>query len=190
MSGPSRLVVITGGPGAGKTALLELARRRYGDQVVILPEAASILFAGGFPRRTELVWQRASQRAIYHVQRQLERATLESNGGRLVLCDRGTLDGLAYWPERDEGLVVDVGTTRELELLRYAAVIHLRTPPSGAFNHQNPMRIETAAQAHVIDDLIVKAWAGHSRRHLVPSSPDFLAKVEEALRILDGIVHV
>ena len=63
------------------------------------------------------------------------------------------------------------------------------TPPDSSFNHQNPLRIETAAQAHAIDELIVKAWAGHPRRHLVPSSADFLAKVEEALRILDGIVH-
>ena len=45
-----KLVVLTGGPGGGKTALLEMARRYFCQHVVILPEAASIIFGGGFPR--------------------------------------------------------------------------------------------------------------------------------------------
>jgi hypothetical protein len=44
-------VVLTGGPGAGKTAVLELARQYFCKHVLVLPEAAGILFGGGFPRR-------------------------------------------------------------------------------------------------------------------------------------------
>ena len=36
-----RRVVLTGGPGAGKTALLELIRRSFCSHVKILPEAAT-----------------------------------------------------------------------------------------------------------------------------------------------------
>lgn len=43
-------VVLTGGPGAGKTALLELVRQSFCTHVKVLPEAASIVFGGGFPR--------------------------------------------------------------------------------------------------------------------------------------------
>ncbi len=43
----SKLVVLTGGPGAGKTAVLEVVRRRFCEHVAVLPEAASILFGGG-----------------------------------------------------------------------------------------------------------------------------------------------
>ena len=42
----ARLVVVTGGPGAGKTAVLELLRHRVCEHVVILPEAAGIVFGG------------------------------------------------------------------------------------------------------------------------------------------------
>ncbi len=48
---PGRRVVLTGGPGAGKTAALEVIRRLYAPHVQVLPEAASIVFGGGFPRR-------------------------------------------------------------------------------------------------------------------------------------------
>ena len=61
----ARLVVVTGGPGAGKTAVLELLRHRVCEHVVILPEAAGIVFGGGFPRHATLAGRKASQRAIF-----------------------------------------------------------------------------------------------------------------------------
>ena len=52
---PQKRIVITGGPGAGKTAILELARRDLCAHVEVLPESARIVFSGGFPRRSDLV---------------------------------------------------------------------------------------------------------------------------------------
>ena len=43
-----RLVVITGGPGAGKTALLETVRYHFCQHVSVLPESASLIYGGGF----------------------------------------------------------------------------------------------------------------------------------------------
>ena len=40
----SRRIALTGGPGAGKTAVLELARRLLCEHVHILPEAPGIVF--------------------------------------------------------------------------------------------------------------------------------------------------
>ncbi|MEO7730300.1 MAG: hypothetical protein ABIY55_04965, partial [Kofleriaceae bacterium] len=60
----SRRIVLTGGPGAGKTAVLELMRRTLCKHVTVLPEAAGIVFGGGFPRGAVPVLRRASQRAI------------------------------------------------------------------------------------------------------------------------------
>ena len=37
-----RRLVLTGGPGAGKTAALELVRRTFCPHVVLVPEAAGI----------------------------------------------------------------------------------------------------------------------------------------------------
>lgn len=181
-----RRIVLTGGPGAGKTALLELIRQSFCDHVTVLPEAASIVFGGGFPRHSDLECRRAAQRAIYHVQRQLE-IIGDSHNPAIVLCDRGTLDGLAYWPGPHQEFWAALSTDRERELARYDAVIHLRTPTVElGYNYQNPLRTESAVRAGELDSLIVRAWDGHPRRRLVESSADFLDKAARALDVLRG----
>lgn len=67
-----RFVAVTGGPGAGKTAILEMSLRSFCDHVAVLPEAASLVFGGGFPRHDNVVARKAAQRAIFHVQREVE----------------------------------------------------------------------------------------------------------------------
>src|ERR1044071_7942350 len=91
-----RRVVLTGGPGAGKTAFLELVRQSFCSHVRVLPEAASIVFGGGFPRKDGIAARQAEQRAIFYVERELE-AMADAEGAAVVLCDRGTVDGGAYW---------------------------------------------------------------------------------------------
>lgn len=178
-----RRIVLTGGPGAGKTAVLELVRHELCRHVRVLPESAGILFGGGFPRGGTTPERRAAQRAIYFVQRELEATTAETDAA-IVLCDRGTVDGMAYWPGPDD-FFRSVGSTRADELSRYHAVIHLRTPPAnGGYNRSNPLRLETAAEAASIDRRIAEAWSGHPRVFVVDSVPDFLAKVRRALSVL------
>jgi hypothetical protein len=184
-----RRVVVTGGPGAGKTAVLELIRKYFCRHVRVLPEAASILFGGGFPREEAPTSRMAAQRAIFHVQRQLETLVGPDGTPAITLCDRGTLDGMAYWPGPPEDLLAQVGTTPAIELARYAAVIHLRTPSLAlGYNHQNRLRTEAALVAAEIDLKIEQAWRAHPRRFVIDSRQDFLAKAAEALgRIRDEL---
>ena len=185
----SPFIVLTGGPGAGKTAILELARRTMGKQVMLLPEAASILFGGGFWRRESIPGRKAAQRAIYYVQREQERMVTDE-GGRFALCDRGTLDGLAYWPEALETFWKELETTIADELGRYRAVIHLRTPAEGhGYNHQNPLRTESGAAAHEIDERILRAWEAHPRRYIIDSTDDFMTKVQRTLKVIDALAN-
>lgn len=177
-------VVLTGGPGAGKTALLELIRQSFCTHVRILPEAASIVFGGGFPREDDEPCRRAAQRAIFHIQRELE-ASGDSHNPAVVLCDRGTIDGLAYWPGAENDLWSSVRTSFEAELARYDAVIHLRTPAlEHGYNHQNPLRTESADVAAQVDRRIAQAWASHPRRFTIDSASDFLDKAARALAVL------
>ena len=178
----SKRIALTGGPGAGKTAVLELVRQSLCRHLHVLPEAAGIVFGGGFPRRAEVDARQAAQRAIYHVQCELERALPVDVA--IVLCDRGTVDGSAYWPGPGT-LWQAVGTTAEAELARYDVVIHLRTPTAG-YDRSNPLRVESAAQAREIDDRIASAWARHPRRFEVPATADFMIKAERAVAILHG----
>lgn len=178
-----RRVVLTGGPGAGKTAVLELIRLFFCTHVKTLPEAAGIVFGGGFPRGERLEERQAAQRAIYHVQRQLECAA-EGQNAAVLLCDRGTIDGAAYWTGNGD-LFSSVGATLAVEIARYDTVIHLRTPTSAAaYNHRNPLRHESVEEASAIDARIAEHWATHPRRFFVESTEDFLTKASHALALL------
>jgi predicted ATPase len=180
---PKRMV-LTGGPGAGKTAVLELIRQSFCAHVRVLPEAAGIIFGGGFPREQDDGCRRASQRAIYHVQRELE-AAAASHDSAIVLCDRGTVDGLAYWPGTAAEFWSGVQSTPAIEFSRYDLVIHLRVPGAdGGYNRQNPLRIESAAAAAEIDQRILTAWRDHPRRFTVNAAADFLEKVSQSIAIL------
>jgi predicted ATPase len=176
-------VVLTGGPGAGKTAVLELIRQSFCSHVKVLPETAGIVFSGGFPRGDGVAMRRPAQRAIFFVQRELE-ATADATDAAIILCDRGTVDGVAYWLGPDD-FWRDVSTTLEEQFRRYDAVIHLRTPPADeGYNQHNPLRTESAAQAKTIDERILNAWEKHPRRFVVEAAHDFLDKAAQALEFL------
>ena len=179
----TRRVVLTGGPGAGKTAVLEMLSHEICPHVVISKEAAGILFAGGFPRGHEPAKRRAAQRAIYHVQLELEAMLADSNAA-VILFDRAIVDGAAYWPGPGD-FWREVGLSREQAIGRYDAVIHMRSPGGqNGYGHQNPLRTETAAEARAIDERILEAWGGHPSRFIVDATPNFPAKAELALALI------
>jgi predicted ATPase len=179
-----RRVVLTGGPGAGKTAVLALIRQSFCEHVKVLPEAAGVIFGGGFPREDDPGCKRAAQRAIFFVQRELEAAG-DSHNPTIVLCDRGTLDSLAYWPGSVDEFLSSVGTTLDEQMARYDAVIHLRTPaPDHGYNHRNPLRTESATAAAAIDAKILQAWQAHPRRFAIDSTPEFLDKAARTIEIV------
>jgi predicted ATPase len=178
-----RRIVLTGGPGAGKSAVLELARLFFCQHLLTLPEAAGIVFGGRFPRNHRVDIRQAAQRAIFHVQRELESTAMVENPA-VVLCDRGTPDGVAYWLGEGD-LWSAVGTTRDAELARYHAVILLRTPSApDAYDQRNPLRIESQNEARMIDERIAGIWSGHPRVYEIPATVDFLSKAAHALRHL------
>lgn len=180
--GDTRLVVVTGGPGAGKTAILEIVRKQLCEHVVILPEVASMVYGGGFWRLQSPTAIRAAQRAILHVQREIENLVLDERAWPLALCDRGVLDGLAYWPGDRNDFWKASGSSLQAEYDRYHAVIHLRTPSEHlGYNHQNPLRTESAEEAAILDERIASIWSAHPRYHMVESTHNFLSKAQKAI---------
>lgn len=185
LSHATSLVVITGGPGAGKTAILEMARKEFCPHVAILPEAASVVFSGGFWRLPSPSARMAAQRAIFHVQKEMEKLVIAEGKWGLGLCDRGTLDGLAYWPGKESDYWLETGTSQAAEMARYKAVIHLRTPGlEMGYNYQNRLRVESAEEARAIDLKIEKIWSGHPRYAQIDSAHDFFKKAAAALQLI------
>lgn len=183
-------IVLTGGPGGGKTTAADLYRRELGEEVVIVPEAATLLFSGGFPRCTNIEAVRSAQQAIYHVQRNLEDIQLNQYPNRVLLCDRGTIDGAAYWPEGDGSFFEYIGTTIEEELARYDAVIYFETAAVGGISIEggNPIRNENTEQAIALDKKLQNLWSQHSNFTFVPHDKSFLKKILFGMGSIQGTV--
>ena len=183
-------IVLTGGPGGGKTTAADLFSREIGEEITLVPESATILFAGGFPRVEEHSAQRSVQRAIYEVQRSLEDVQSKLYPDRLLLCDRGTIDGAAYWPDGPDGFFEAMGSSHEAELGRYDVVIFFETAATGghAFTSGNRYRTESDAEAIELDRRLRSLWSPHPHFHLVPHNPSFLRKITVGLSILESVV--
>lgn len=183
-------IVLTGGPGGGKTTAADLFRREIGERVVIVPEAATLLFSGGFPRSSKEQASKAAQRAIFHVQRNLEEAQAAQYPGRMLLCDRGTVDGAAYWGSTPEEFFASLGTTLESELSRYDAVIFFETAAIGKISIEggNPVRNESLEEAVALDQRLRALWSRHPRFSLVPHNPSFFKKITFGLALIESIV--
>jgi predicted ATPase len=184
-------VVLTGGPGGGKTTAAELFRREIGDQVVIVPEAATLLYSGGFPRGGIDEVRCATQRAIYHVQINLEDAQSAHFQNRVLLCDRGTVDSAVYWPGETAAFFENLGTNLDKELSRYDAVIFFETAAMGGISIEggNPNRIESLEEALELDHKLKKLWSQHPNFIIIPHNKSFIKKVNLALDELARIVN-
>jgi predicted ATPase len=183
-------VVLTGGPGGGKTTAADLFRRELGEQVVIVPEAATLLYQGGFPRSDLIPVRQATQRTVYHVQRNLEDIQAAQYKSRILLCDRGTVDGAAYWPQDHIGFFEYMGTTIEKELARYDAVVFFETAAVGGISIEsgNPIRNESNEQAIALDKRLKELWSQHPRFNFIKHETSFLHKISTALKIMGAIV--
>lgn len=185
-------IALTGGPGGGKTTAADMLRREIGDRVIVVPESATMLFSGGFPRCDEPEARKAVQRAIFHVQRNIEELQSARFPHRMLLCDRGTIDGAAYWPSEDPlEFFAELGTSLEHELARYDAVLFFETAAVGGFSIEtgNPVRIETNREAVELDTRMRGLWSQHPSFVLIRHNHSFMAKLFEALHVITELLR-
>lgn len=196
------VIVLTGGPCAGKTTALETVRREIehtGRPVAIVPEVATMLFPNGFALRKA---QTESEEACYQwqlceVQRILEQAqsmSLEVEGDRaskrgLLLCDRGIFDNKAYvkltvWNR----LPIHVQSTME----RYDGIIHMASAANGAEEHykQTEVRVESPKEALALDGKTWGAWTGHPHHIYVGNSDGFKTKIDRVVEVVQNMIKV
>lgn len=179
-----RKIAITGGPSGGKTTLIDALQRDMGQLIASVPEAASILYRGGFPRRHGTRLQKHVQKAIYFTQFELESIFEEESPNKLIICDRGSIDGLAYWPGSKESFFETLDTSLAQEYSRYDWVLHLDTAPIDNYDVHNPIRIETFAEAIEVNNRILNAWSGHPQRIIIKNQQDFFSKMSLCVKIV------
>lgn len=191
---PVHRVAITGGPCAGKTtALAEVSERlrSRGFDVYVVPEAATLFFAGGASLAHATPLQiLAFQAALLRAQIALEDSfnTIASASTRpsYILSDRGAVDGRAYMPDhlwftmlKENGW--DMVGLRDA---RYDLVVHLITAADGAPDfyslENNKARSESSEEACAVDRRTQKAWVGHPHLRIVDNRTGFREKINRA----------
>lgn len=183
-------IALTGGPGGGKTTAAELFKREYKDLISVVPEAATLLFTGGFPRMNIPSVIEALQSSIYNVQVNMENVYATVCPHHTLLCDRGTVDGGAYWPGGHEEFFKKIGSSLEKELSRYDAVIFFETAAAGGFTIElgNPMRNEDQRQAIELDQKLKQLWNKHPNFVYIQNEPSFLQKTLNGIKAMDELI--
>ncbi|MCB0879300.1 MAG: ATP-binding protein [Thermoleophilia bacterium] len=186
-----RRIVLTGGPGSGKSTAASFLAREFTDELWVLPESATLLYKGGLPRATTDRGQQVAQRAIYTVQRSLEEATALQHPSRVQLCDRATVDGAAYWPDGADSFFRTLGTSRERELGRYDAVVFMHTAallPAG-YERDMEVRTEDRELAIDLDRRMFDLYADHPRLVAIDSHASFLDKLTTVRNAVAGLLE-
>jgi predicted ATPase len=189
-----RRIVLTGGPGAGKTVISSAVAAAEPGRYARVPEAATQVYDLLQTRwdRLDLLGRRDVQRRIYRLQREQEEALAREHSDKILLLDRGTIDGAAYWPEGPADYWRDLGTTAEAELSRYDAVVWLQTSAAlGLYDHDasNPCRFEHPEAAIASGNLLKILWGGHPRVVEVGAYAELAEKVVAVRGVLAGLVE-
>jgi predicted ATPase len=185
---PARRVVLTGGPCAGKTTIAELLGKSFPERLVVVPESASMLIRGGFPRWKTDPCRAAFQAAVYRSQLCVESAYESHYDCDLFLFDRGTIDGAAYWPSGLDDFFGSMNTSEAAELSRYDHVIYLESAEQEDYEihfRENPTRSEAWTEAKRLDSVTQAIWSRHSRISMVRSQSSFQQKVAAVFQIIE-----
>ena len=184
-------IVVTGGPGGGKTTALDLFQREFKSAVKIVPEAATLLFGYGFGRDLGSEKSKALQSAIYTMQVSMEGIFRDFYSDRLLICDRGTLDGLAYWSGDESSYFTTIGSTFAKEAARYGAVIFFQTAAVHGedVKSNNPYRQEDSKTAVALDEKLRRVWERHPNFHFIPTEPSFVRKINHGLTVIAEVLE-
>lgn len=198
------IVALTGGPCAGKSTILPVAKQwleERGCAVAVLSETATELITAGFTPSEAWMDELDFQDQLLQHQLARENRYVEMlfrrkhDGPRVLLCDRGALDGAAYIGRAGFASVsYDLGLTFTDLLHRYDLVIHLVTAANGApafyTTANNAARRETIEEAALIDIKTQAAWLGHTHLTVIDNSTDFAGKIRRALNALARKLHI
>jgi predicted ATPase len=184
-------VVLTGGPGAGKSSISRHIAEAYPDRIVRVPEAATQVYDALQTRwdRLDATGRREVQRRIYELQVEQEDRAAALHPGKTLLLDRGTIDGADYWPDGSDAYWSAMGSSLVNEMARYNLVIWLETAASlGLYDGDasNLRRFEDAPTAVASGKRLLHLWGGHRQLERVGA----FARLEDKIIAVETILGI
>lgn len=182
-SNEPKRIALTGGPGGGKTTFSDFLKRELRNEVVVVPEAATMVYKSGFPRLVNPEVKKINQQVIYEVQKNLEKVQEVVHPDMNCIFDRGTIDGAAYWPDGPDAFFANFNSSFESEAKRYDSVIFFETAAAGALSisSDNPVRSESLEEAIDIDKKLQSVWSKHPNYYFISHEMSFFEKLRKGL---------
>ncbi len=194
-------VLLTGGPGAGKTTALKYILDRREDfarnniNLIPISETATRLIEFHGCRMNSL---KEFQTAVLTQQMNLEKIIKSACNNpnnkmdTLILCDRGTLDGFCFCPTDMFLSILSTAGISDRELLNgYDYIFHLISParecPEFYTLSTNKSRIETVDEAKEADFINERIYGKHSNYIQIHNDLGVPGKYERLYQMLLNI---
>lgn len=193
-------IVLTGGPGSGKTTVIESIKKNFGGKykIIISNETASHLMSMGLRPFGD------SPISIIDFQELVLREQLSKeeiidlglnyipNKNIIIIYDRGLLDNQAYISEDEFKKVInrlDKKYTVNDFLDRYDLIINLVSREDFYTTENNPERTEDVESALSLGKKTLNAWMGHKNLKIVSPKDNINDKIKEVLNHINKILE-
>lgn len=199
MKNKIKVVAVTGGPKAGKTTFLQLAKERI-PGLIVAPEATTIVLQENIhflPKMNELSRDEKLEfhKMVLEKQKLLEKEVLEQaerKKSKIVMCDRGIADTLAYLDEVRLHFMNIENIELSLIYNRYDLVLHFEsvviTRPELFDNENNKCRYETKEGAIYREKTLQEIWKDHPNRHFLSGHKGLEYSCEKAFKIMKDFI--
>lgn len=198
------IVVLTGGPCAGKTSVLSYLQQKLpemGVHVFVVSEVATEFRLNGItPGNSNIPGELFQKNLLLHmIQKEdiwKECARYSNQKRKVLICDRGAMDGQAYVDKAEfERIVKSLGyTIPYLRDSRYDEVIHLKTVAIDKPEHytlkNNKSRLETIDEAIELDKRILSAWIGAPKLKVINNQTSLRGKEKKVLQHICGALGI
>lgn len=193
-------IVLTGGPGSGKTTVIESIKKNFGGKykVIVIDETASYLINMGLRPFGEnpinmVDFQELVLKTQFAKEEIINRGVeLLPDEDVLLIYDRGLLDNCAYINEEEFEEVLkrldDKHTISEF-LERYDLIINLVSRSDFYTLDNNPARSEAVEEALELGNKTLNAWIGHKNLKIVLPKDDIDEKIKEVLNHINNLLY-